>query len=245
MKQILKTSSLLTAAFVCLVLLSTQADASIQAGDYVRFSSGAGRANGGGAFGVFEVTGTSPGAPGSKGIKGDFEFWTFCLERNEYLDFSNDFKVDSISQNAMGGGKGGGGINGDPLGERTAWLYYNFRLGTLQNDGAVSGWSTGRLANTIQNAIWDYEEEQLPLTNDGLILQGLAESADLDRSSSNMLAAIGSVRVMNISYATGSSYGNRAQSQLFLVPEPASMATWSLLALGFAGFSRRRRSQKK
>ena len=96
---------------------------------------------------------------------GDYEgltldpFITFCLERNEYLNFSAQFTVVNIGPAAFNGGVGGG--NPDPLDERTAWLYQSFRDGSLTALGY--NYSTGAAhvasANALQRVFWGIEQE--------------------------------------------------------------------------------------
>ena len=60
-------------------------------------------------------------------------FITFCLQRTEYIDFVNEFNVDSISTYAVFDppANGGDAAGKDELSAQTAFLYTQFRAGTL------------------------------------------------------------------------------------------------------------------
>lgn len=220
-----------------LVVVPTVAMASLVVGDDIRFIDRNGGP--GGEFGVAKVS-----DPGTQ------LFVTFCVERNEYLDFSPaGFNVDSISTAAVNGGIGGG--SPDPLSEYTAWLYYEFVTGGLAGDGYDG--STAE-ANLLQNAIWKFEQE--PNNIDGTVLPDppFDVSVDPDAKYYN-LALTGStaaersfaasrVRVVNISWLTsrsGSMAGDLGQSVLMVIPEATTFVVWSVLALiGMSGHRRHR-----
>lgn len=223
-----------TALACCFVLcfMAAQANASINVGDLIRFQNGPGSP--GGEFGIAHSA-----------TPNQTEFITFCTERNEYIDFSSNFYVESIQMTADAGGVAGGPQ--DPVDARTAWLYYNFRQGTLANytSGVVSDRSSARVnsANALQNAVWFLEEEQ----NSAASGQNYVDMANAEWTlfttsnnySGNMQAAIDSVRIMNLRWHNAN--GARAQSQLFMVPEPASMAVWGTLGLfGLVTYRRRK-----
>ena len=60
-------------------------------------------------------------------------FVTFCLQKTEYIDFFNAFNVDNISTYAVSdpASNGGDADGKDYLSEQTAFLYTQFRAGTL------------------------------------------------------------------------------------------------------------------
>ena len=135
-KTLLFGLALLVAATVNL----SNADASVlQVGDHIRFSNLVG--TDAGEFGVAK----------SDDVASQL-FRTFCLERDEFINFTDDFEVDSIQDDIVGGGQGGG--SPDPLDGKTKWLYWNFYNGTLAgyNDDNNS-------ADGLQNAIWRIEDE--------------------------------------------------------------------------------------
>ena len=214
------------------------ATASIQVGDLINFQNGPGSP--GGEFGVT-----------LSGGSGETEAIVFCVEKDEFIDFTSDFYVSSISKHAVGGGVDGGGPQGDPVDARSAWLYYNFRKGTLPNYvfGAINDYSAGRAvsANAMQNAIWFIEQEQGSAgVGQAYVDLATQELGDYNSQGSdysgNMNEALNAVRILNIRW--DDEFGDEAQSQMFLVPEPGSALTWSVLAIGGAFFVRRRKSAK-
>ena len=216
----------------CLLMFVSNASASIQVGDTIRFQNGPGSP--GGEFGIaFAATPT------------ETEMISFCVERNEYINFTSDFYVESITNYANNGGVGGGVDGRDYVDARSAWLYYNFRMESLANyvHGSITDHSAGRAtsANALQNALWFLEEEQ---TSAG-VGQDYVDAANAEWTAfntatdyvGNMQAAIDSIRIMNIRW--NDETGDYAQSQMFMVPEPGSMAIWSLLGLGCVVLRRR------
>ncbi len=146
----------------------------------------------------------------------NYLFDSFCLERIKYIDFTNPFKW-SISTGAIAGGISGG--NPDQLDARTAYLYYNFRMNTL-DIGNFDKTDAGD-ANSLQRAIWEIEGEKY--SNEAYAF-GDTYAKDLIALAQSTIntgawAGLGNVRVLNLV----DKYDKNAQSQLTLVPEPASL----------------------
>ena len=200
------------AAFLLSALIPNLAVAAadVMAGDSIVFGDGPGSPGG-----EFNIDNLTNGA--------GTDFITFCLEKNEFLSFGPTYTVASVTTGAMNGGLGGG--NPDPISFATAWLYTQFRAGTL------SGYlGDAASANALQNAFWYLENEIGSVSGQALTWAnlGLANGTSL-----------GQVRVMNLL----DSGGNVAQDQLVMIPEPETYAML-LAGLGLMGFVARRRQRK-
>lgn len=164
----------------------------------------------GGEFGVA----TSLGGPDL--------FRTFCIQRDEPIDFWNPLVITGISTVAM--------EQGDPLDYRTAWLYTQFRAGTLPGYNYTPN-SLARIesANALQQAIWYIEQEQ------AIVYTPLAQYF-VDLANNAGWTDVGRVRILNLRYVTGEP----AQDILVLdpIPEPTSMA---LAGLGLVAILKLRR----
>jgi hypothetical protein len=144
-------------------------------------------------------------------------FITFCLQRSEFISFNTSFRVGSVTTYADDAG------GNDPIESQTAWLYTQLR----QNPGSIGYLHNQAEANAFQTAIW-YFENEITLTNAQKMANKYIVMAN--QAVANGYSGIGNVRVANLLYMNG----NRAQDQLVLVPEPASLAMFAsgLLAVG-------------
>lgn len=237
-------------AVLIVALLNSVANASLSVGDRIRFTDQTGT-TGGGEFGVHLKDHVNP-------FDGNTEsaelFRTFCLEKNEFIDFhKNGFIIESISTAAENGGLGG--PQPDPISAETAWLYYNFAKGTLS--GYVGDVAS---ANNLQNAIWGFEDE-LSLSEMAAWSSNpfvLAAQAAILANGSDVQEAQDRVRVLNIVWASDRhgfdgvyegpkpgtlTDGDRAQSVLYIVPEASTIAVWTILsAMGIGVVYRKRNS---
>ena len=140
----------------------------------------------------------------------------------EYMDFSSTFVVNAVSTTPDD-------PSGIPLDQRTAYLYTQFRNGTLANyNYGPGGIGDATSANLLQNAIWYFEGEGV--SGAGNLFVDAANAA----VSSGAWSGLGNVRVMNLFYQDG----RKAQDQLTTVPEPSTMV---LLGSGVAALCFRRR----
>lgn len=169
-------------------------------------------------------------------------FITFCLQRTEYINFTNAFHVDGISTFAISDpvANGGDAVYGrDYLSDQTAYLYTQFRAGTL-NGYNYSGPNHAQSADQLQNAFWMFEQELPTISSNQFVM--LANSA----ISLGTWSGLGNVRVMNISLK-----GAESQDQLMLVPgreitavpEPASLVLFGS-GTTLAAMARRRNRRR-
>lgn len=187
------------------------------------------RYGGGGPFTIDNVT--DPSVP---------NFISFCLERNEYLNWNTEYRVELSPIAYMGGlsGQTVGGL-GDPLDTKSAFLYSNFFHGTL--NGLLSGWTASDLQEmpkSLQEVFW-FIEGELPGTTYAS-LSGKAKKL-YDLASSKTLNNGGSlydVSVMNLYHPTT---GAHQQSLLTTLPEPASVVMWAVFGVCGLMYARRRR----
>jgi hypothetical protein len=215
-----------------MILLSAggaKADASpLMAGDDIHVLNGPGT-TGGGEFTIVVDETTS--------------FVSFCLQQTEYINFVNAFNVDSISNYAISdpASRGGDAEGKDYLSAQTAFLYTQFREGTLSgyDYGGPDRWKS---ANDLQYAIWMFEQEIPTISSNPFVM--LANTA----ISLGTWSGLGDVGVMNLS-----RNGVEAQDQLMLVPgrditevpEPASLILFgSGVSLAAMARRRQRRSAK-
>jgi hypothetical protein len=198
----------------------------VASGDLIKVLDTAGpRFDGGGPFTIDNVT--NPLAQ---------DFVSFCLERNEYLNFNTEYRAE-LSPIAFNGGVGGRiDINlgdrvvpGDPLDTKTAFLYSNFFHGTLNN--LLSGWTTVDL----QKVFWHIEQE-LPCDFNLFKNAKAKELYNLANTKSN--GSLYDACVMNLYHPTTGVY---QQSLLTTVPEPATIVIWGVFGACGLLYARRRR----
>jgi len=198
----------------------------VNVGDYIKFWNGPGSP--GGEFGVYSASATPS-------TYADVDFITFCLEKTEFLNFSATFYVESISQYAM---EGGVGPSGDELDEETAWLYWNFRMGTL-SAGSYTYNGTASSANALQAAIWKFEGEiTTSLSGEAKAYYDAAAAAV---SGANGWRNNGRVAVMNLLW--NDENGKIAQDQLILTPEPTGLILLGMGLIGIAIYLYRHKSK--
>lgn len=168
-------------------------------------------------------------------------FRTFCVEYHEDLDVhGGTVYAYTVSTEAMfdGGGLG----NTDPVDARTAFIYQMFRDGETRNILGDQGLSDTRVANAIQIAIWDVEDEgvNFGFHADYANSQALITAAQTAIDDGDW-SGLGNVRLMNnwVRGMVGQEAGAK-QDTLIIVPLPstAGLACVGLLGLGA---SRRRK----
>ena len=181
------------------------------------------------------------GASFSSGNGGEFQavtsglgtFQTFCIEESEYFSPGNTYNY-KVNSGAVYGGVGAHttdpynpGYPMDNISIGTAWLYSQFRNGTLTG----YNYGSGRVASAgdLQNAIWWLEDEGG--ANNGFVT--LAETTLSLNDSTIKKDSNGAygVKALNL-YTTDN--GIVAQDQLaIVVPEPTTLIAGALLLLPF------------
>lgn len=185
------------------------------------------------------MPGTDAGEFEIKVVSGDWgeggagtKFRSFCLEQGESI-LADGTTVYCVDVNKYAQGDDG---TQNTISNETAYLYYNYRQGTL-----VNGYSdTDDEANGLQRAIWFFEGQMGdPSSTDSYAKAYIAEAKAAAWTSTGLVWALNPFLV--------DSAGDRTdyQSQLTLVPLPASAALgFALLgSLGVFSVVRRRRRQ--
>jgi len=179
--------------------------------------------------GPFEVTviGSPAGPLGQvKSAAGGGMFLSFCVELNEQLKFGGPFNAN-VSNAAILGGVSGG--SPDPISKATAWLYSQFRAGTIATDALGQ--------DALQNAIWWLEEEITSTTAAGtsLVNQAVTATGAADAATARTINASGEygVRVLNLFDGPANSGAPNYLNQdlLAMVPEPSTYVFAALLGL--------------
>jgi hypothetical protein len=252
-------SAKLTGALLALALVvsslgiasaSPVIDEDLEIGDKIWFRDREGTI-GAGEYGVVKLPATS--------ATPDL-FRTFCVERNESLDFSDKgFIVSKISDETS---------SGKELDPRAAFLYWHFRQGTLAGYNYVANSAAHILsANGLQAALWLIQKESGYTSTSSTTFKSLhndieTKAIDFVKAATAAVESgewkgLGLVRVAQIVWTdryTVDKYGKKkythkernkdpGQDVLILIPEPASIVFW-LTAGSMAGVGaviRRRR----
>jgi hypothetical protein len=171
-----------------------------------------------GSGGEFKIT---PNADFSvlTGQNGWFE--SFCMEKTEYISMGSTYEVRLNTEALLGGGNHGpvGPAGGDLLDPRTAYLYTNFRAGTLTGYDYTPCAGRASSAQALQDVIWYLEDEAALTWSTGSLQDTFytaAQNADW--------ADIGNVRILNV-YDVGHAgdLQYRHQDVLAMIPAPGAL----------------------
>jgi hypothetical protein len=168
------------------------------------------------------------------------KFESFCLEKNERVASGTTYRVVVNDEALLGGGNDGdvGDEGGDPLCDMTAYLYTEFRAGTLTGYDYTVGAGREASAQALQNVIWYLEDEIDTWTWADGSLEDIFRDAAEQAIASGEWEGVGHVCVLNL---YDRSTGEYKQDMLGLcaVPAPGAIV---LGALGscVVGFLRRR-----
>ncbi len=194
---------------------------------------------GGGAFTVSVTSGlgTVVGGNGLPGLLGT-GYSAFCLEFNEHISLPGNYDAN-VNTEAV---RGGGGPNPDPISRATAWLYSQFRNGTLAINAPGYVYNNNTQSDKLQEAIWWLEQEtsafsgSAPLGsessfNNYLVTAAVTATGAGTAANARLIDANGEWGVMALNLYTGPDVYN--QDMLAIVPEPATMIAGALLLLPF------------
>lgn len=196
--------------------------------------------------GVFQITinsvaGLTPDKVGGDIVVGN-SFLSFCIEVTETVNPPANYSFDVNTASISGGASP---LNPQPLVSQTAFLYSQFRAGTLASViGSFNANANGDI-NALQDAIW-YFQNQLgaqDVLDNGTVYSNLSTKARSlvdaanDAIVTNAWSGIGNVRVLNLG-VNGVNQDQLALVPMIPLPHGAGLAAAGMLAIG----ARRRRA---
>jgi hypothetical protein len=163
-------------------------------------------------------------------------FATFCLERNELVNFTDEYSY-VVNTAAVAGGVGGAVGGKDTLSLGTAYLYELFATGLLGGYNYVDHAGERRThAGLLQEAFWVLEHELTgPQGANTFLTMAINQFGTLANARANYDPTQSRVRVLNLFASDGS------HRQDVLVRVPDAGLTVSLFGLGILGVAAVRR----
>lgn len=197
----------------------------------------------GGAFQITinSVAGLTPDKLGGDIVVGN-SFLSFCIEVTETVNPPANYTFDVSTASVSGGASP---LNPQPLVSQTAFLYSQFRAGTLASVLGSFNATANSDINALQDAIW-YFQNQLgaqDVLDNGTVYSNLSSKARNmvdaanDALVTNAWSGIGNVRVLNLG-VNGVNQDQLALTPVVPLPQGAGLAAAGLIAIG----ARRRRA---
>ncbi|MBK8267388.1 MAG: hypothetical protein IPK83_03420 [Planctomycetes bacterium] len=189
--------------------------------DQVRITAGPYQAGVGGEFTATPLNGDA----GLTGLPADVSsdsFQTFRVQSNETIGLGGpyDFSIGDFTV--------AGYI---PLAPEVAYLYYNFRMGTLPGyDYGPNQTNRRSSANTLQKAIWYYMGGSAGSNNS--FAQAAYEATHSGSDGQIIWSGIGDVRILRLFNGPHNVNGNN-QDQLTIIPAPSALIL-GIIGIGFA-----------